>query len=265
MNRDRQTVSGTRVGVWLACLAAVDLSTGCSSGPMITKTVYEDRSAWIRLEINPDTESGRPAGPTEATPPVSSGTISGLLKGLQAEKDYNPGLISMATGKKSYNPAFVEAELMVLAPQLAKALTMAAPNERAAYCLTADIVADERFVTTGWAYIKKPHLHFRIEEWRTPVRVKSPAVPTSEACKVKPLPGYKTSDRMFQVDYNPKALIVTHGPMGRSLYNGRGEIMFKLDALAAAVPAADQGGGTPMPAAGIPPAQAGREKPAGAR
>jgi len=216
----------------------------------VTKTVYEDRSAWIRLEINPDAEPDKAPHATDAAPPLASGTISGLLKGLQAEKDYNPGLISFAIGKKYYNAAFVPAELMVLAPQAAKALALAAPNERVGYCLTADFSADERFITPGCMYVKKPFLHFRIEEWRTPVRVKSPAVPTSEACRVKPLPGYKTSDRLFQIDYNPKTLIVTHGPMGRSLYNGRGEVMFRLEAVAALAPAPEPAGDRPSASAG---------------
>jgi len=215
---------------WVSLLLIL-VATGCAAPPKVTKVLYEDRSAWIRLEVNPDADRGASAIPSDSTLVPSSSALTSLLKGFQAEKDYSPGVISFAVGKKYYNEAFVAAELAVLAPQLAKGLALASPEERVAYCLTADWSADERFVTTGWVYLKKPYLHFKLEEWRTPIRVKSPAVPTSEACLIKPIPGYKTSDRFFQLDYAPKTLIVTHGPLGRSIYNGAGEVMFKLAGL----------------------------------
>jgi hypothetical protein len=208
-------------------LVAAEFVTGCVSRPVITKTIYEDRSAWIRLEINPDADESAQAADKDQGPP-SSATLAALLKGFQAEKDYNPGLLSFATGKSYYNRAFVDPELMVLAPQLAKGLVQASPSERVAYCLAVDYSASERFITTGWVYIVRPHLYFKLVEWRTPVRVKSPAVPTSEACRIKPIPGVKTSDRFFKLDYSPKNFIETFGPMGASIMNGRGEVVFKL-------------------------------------
>lgn len=217
------------IGVMVS-LAAIGFLTGCASQPIVTTTIYEDRSAWIRLEINPDADDSVTASRDGLTPP-SSATITALFKGLKAEKDYNAGVISYAIDKSFYNRIFVEPELMVLTPQLAKGLAMASPQERVAFCLTADYVADERFITTGWVYLKKPYLYFKLVEWRTPIRVKSPATPTGEACLVKPFPGTKTVDRFFQLDYEPRNLIVTHGPLGESIYNKRGEVVFKLAGL----------------------------------
>jgi hypothetical protein len=137
----------------------------------------------------------------------------------------------MAMGKSYYNRAFADPELLVLAPKLAKGLATASAKERVAYCLTADYSADERFITTGWVYYEAPYLHFKLVEWRTPVRVNSPATPTAEACLVKPIPGTKTADRFFQLEYEPRRLIVTHGPMGKSIYDRRGEVVFKLAGL----------------------------------
>ncbi len=213
---------------WIGLLLIL-LATGCASPPVVTKTIYEDRSAWIRLEINPDADESVMASGNDLPP--SSATIAALLKGFQAEKDYNPGLISFATGKTYYNRAFVDPELMVLTPQLAKGLAQASHRERVAYCLAVDYSADERFITTGWVYIRKPHLYFKLVEWRTPVHVKSPAVPTSEACQIKPIPGVKTADRFFKLDYAPKSFIETFGPLGASIMNKRGEVVFKLAGL----------------------------------
>lgn len=234
------TESVREIIAWVGLLLILS-AVGCATQPKVTKVLYEDRSAWIRLEVNPDADRGASAVPSDSTLVPSSSRLTALLEGFAAEKDYNAGLISAAIGKKYYNQTFVPAELAVLAPQLARGLAMASPGERVAYCLTADWSADERFITTGWAYIKKSYLHFKLVEWRTPVRVKSPAAPTSEACLVKPIPGYKTSDRFFQLDYTPKSLIVTHGPLGRSIYNGAGEVEFKLVEVAAFKPALPEG------------------------
>ena len=225
--------------IWTGLLLIL-VATGCAAPPKVTKVLYEDRSAWIRLEINPDADESVPASANDPALP-SSATLAALFKGFQAEKDYNPGLVSFITGKTSYNRMFVDPELMVLAPQLAKALAQASPLERVAYCLTADYSPDERFITTGWVYIKKPHLYFKLVEWRTPVRVKSPAVPTSEACVIKPIPGVKTADRFFKMDYAPKAFIETFGPMDASIMNKRGEVVFKLAEVTAFKPAVPEG------------------------
>jgi hypothetical protein len=243
VTRDKRGVTmeptpGKPRGAWrdwtVTVLVCVLLISGCVSQPVVTKTLYEDRSAWIRLETNPSAGKGVGEVSAHDLSPPSSAIMKALLKGFRADKDYNAGLISMAIGKTYFNDTFVEPELMVLAPQLAKGLAMASPGERVAYCLTADYSADERFITTGWVYLKKPYLYFKLVEWRTPVRVKSPATPTAEACLVKPIPGTKTADRFFQLDYEPKAHILTHGPMGKSIYDKRGEVVFKLATLDAA-------------------------------
>jgi hypothetical protein len=223
------TESLREIIVWVGLLLIL-VAIGCTTPPKVTKVIYEDRSAWIRLETNPDADESVVAPDNDPASP-SSATLAALFKGFQAEKDYNPGLLSFAVGKTYYNRMFVDPELMVLAPQLAKGLAQASPKERVAYCLAVDYSASERFITTGWVYIRKPHLYFKLVEWRTPIRVKSPAVPTSEACLVKPIPGVKTADRFFKMDYEPKDFIETFGPLGASIMNKRGEVVFKLAGL----------------------------------
>jgi hypothetical protein len=230
MNDSRFRCDLLRLTALAGSLFATVLAVGCAAQPVMTQVIYEDRSAWIRLETNPDADKSVTASGNEPTPP-SSTTIAALLRGFRSEKDYTPGVISFAMGKSYYNNTFVEPELMVLTPQLAKGLATASPKERVAYCLTVDYLPDERFITTGWVYIKGPHLYFKLVEWRTPIRVKSPAVATSEACQVKPIPGVKTADRFFKIDYSPKSLIETYGPLGGSIMNKRGEVVFKLAGL----------------------------------
>ncbi len=217
----------------VVCAIATALAfTACATTPVVTQTLYIDRSTWITLETNPYAGelSAGPTGDLVSVP--SPAILAALLKGFTTEKDYNVGIIGMAMGKAGYAQAFVQPEISMLAAQLAKGLAKASSNERVGYCLTADRSPTERFITTGWAYIRKSHLHFKLTEYRTPIMVSSPIAPTSEACQIKPVPGTKTADRFFRLDYEPKTLLVTdHGILGKDIFNGRGEVVFQLDRL----------------------------------
>lgn len=141
----------------------------------------------------------------------------------------------MIFGRPGEYNAFVETEIASLTPHLAKGLKMAAPNERIAFCMTVDYTARERFITTGWVRVKKPYVYFKLVEYRTPVQLPSPAVSTAEACRTKPIPGTKTADRFFKLDYEPRDAVVpqglTSGLMAGIDYNGRGEVVFKISRL----------------------------------
>jgi hypothetical protein len=211
-------------------------ATACATQPVVTRTIYEDRSTWVALEVNPYAEkeaSPRSQGEISSLP--TPAMLKALLKGFRVEKDYNTGFVGGLMGRSDYSVAFVEAELAALTPHLAKGLAAASPKERVAYCMAVDYTPTERFITTGYAYIKSPYFYFKIIEYRTPVRVKSPATSTSEACRVKPIPGTKTIDRFFKLDYEPKEFLVMHSPLpsiqAGTMFNDRGEVVFKLVAF----------------------------------
>jgi hypothetical protein len=224
---------------------AISLLTACATTePLVTRAVYNDRSAWIRLEVNPYAEEvSKDTFPAESVTP-SAGVLAALLEGFHAQKDSSPGPGSWMLGKRSYDRAFAEAEILLLSAQLAKGFSMASQKEWVAYCLTADFSATERLITTGWAYVRPPYFYFRLNEYRTAVRVPSPATSTPDACRTKPVPGSRTADRFFKLDYEPKELVVTHGIFGGTMfksrgeiYNSRGEVEFKLEGLSTLKPA----------------------------
>jgi hypothetical protein len=229
---DTSCMSAVVSAIWMFAAAA---HSGCTTTPIVTRTIYEDRSMWIRLEEDPHLAkiTPQPAGSGEADVPLTSGVLAAWLKGFRVETDRGP--IGMLLGRPGEYNAFVEAEIAGLTPQLAKALKAAGPTERVAYCMTVDYSAQERFITTGWVYVKNPHLYFKLVEYRTPVKVGSPAVSTKEACKTKPLPGVKTADRFFRLDYSPDDAVVkyglTSGLMAGIDRNQRGEVVFKLTRL----------------------------------
>lgn len=219
-------------------LAFLVLATqvGCATQPVITRTIYEDRSLWVRLEVNPDAEKAAPAASMnsdDADLALTPALLAAWMRGFRAETARGP--VGMLFGRPGEYNAFVETEIASLTPHLAKGLKTATPNERVAYCMTVDYSARERFITTGWVYAKKPYLYFKLVEYRTPVQVASPAVPTAEACRTKPIPGTKTADRFFRLDYEPRDAVVqqglTSGLMAGIDFNGRGEVVFKISRL----------------------------------
>jgi len=217
-------------------LLVIANQAGCATQPVVTRTIYEDRSLWVRLEVNPDAEKVASTAKTVPEDPelaMTPALLSAWMRGFRAETDRGP--IGMIFGRPGEYNAFVETEIAAFTPHLAKALKAAAPNERVGYCMSVDYTAKERFITTGWVYARKPYLYFRLVEYRTPVQVASPAVPTAEGCRAKPIPGTRTADRFFRLDYEPRDAVVkyglTPGLMAGIDYNGRGEVVFKISHL----------------------------------
>lgn len=217
-------------------LLVIANQVGCATQPVVTRTIYEDRSLWVRLEVDPDAGKVSPAAKMnsdDADLALTPALLAAWMRGFRAETARGP--VGMLFGRPGEYNAFVETEIASLTPHLAKGLKVAAPNELVAYCMTVDYTAKERFITTGWVYAKKPYLYFKLVEYRTPVQVASPAVPTAEACRAKPIPGTKTADRFFRLDYEPSDAVVkqglTSGLMAGIDYNGRGEVVFKISRL----------------------------------
>jgi hypothetical protein len=226
----------------LACLTLLTglLQAGCASQPVVTKELYQDRSMWVRLEKNPYAEPAETAAksdkPSDETQ-LTAGALAAWLKGFRVLTDR--GIYGMAAGKDATTPAFVEQEIMALTPHLATALALAKPDERVAYCFVADRNQEERYITTASFYVKKPHIYYKLDEYRTLVRVPSLAASTSDACRTKPQPGYKTADRYFRLEYEPIEFVVGEAGffeqygsfMAATIMNRRGEVVFKLSSL----------------------------------
>lgn len=219
--------------VGAAIYVSASVLAGCVKQAVVTKSIFKDRSVWVRLELDPD--KGRPASSsagefTSLRDELTAATLSAWMRGFRVEADRGP--VGMLFGRPGESPAFVEPEIAALTPHLSKGLKIAGDHEHVAYCMTVDYSPTERFITTGWMHVRGPYLYFKISEYRTPVTVDSPAVPTVEACNTKPLPGVKTADRLFRLDYQPHDVVVgqglTSGLMAGADRNARGEIVFSL-------------------------------------
>ncbi len=221
---------GVVMGVGLVVLA------GCTKPMVITKTIQADRDLWVRLERDPSLPNLAPVPRGEYAAlhdGLTAATLSAWMRGFQVETDRGP--VGMMFGRPGERSAFVEPEIAALTPYLAKGLQLADASERVAYCMTVDYSPRERFITTGWMRLSGPYLLFRIIEYRTPVSVDSPMVSSVEACQVKPIPGVKTADRFFKLDYQPHEVVVpqglTAGFMSGADRNAAGEIVFSIPRL----------------------------------
>ena len=211
--------------------------SGCAKQPVITKEIYQDRSMWVRLEKYPYPEPPYPETRPEEETSLSPGQLAAWLKGFRVLTDR--GIMGMATGKGATEPAFVEQEILTLTPHLAKALAAAKPDEQVGYCFTADRSLNERYITTAAIYVRKPYIYYKLNEWRSLIKVSSLSTPTSEACQTKPQPGYKTEDRYFRLEYEPEEFVVGATGflakyasfMAATIQNGRGEVVFRLSSF----------------------------------
>jgi len=220
-----------------ACLALTLgwLNFGCAGRPALTRELYQDRMLWVWLEENPYANKAV-SGQSDEPVSLSAGTVAAWMKGFRVLTDR--GLYGAAAGKSAMDQAFVEAEMFALGPHLAKGLAMAKPNERVAYCFSVDRDGNERYITTAYLYIQQPYLYYRLEEYRTLIRAKSPMASTSEVCLAKPKPGYATADRYFRLEYEPEEFVAGYGVVERFgsfmagiVENRRGEVVFKLASI----------------------------------
>jgi hypothetical protein len=222
------------VGRTLVCLGLISF-VGCAARPVITKEVYEDRNIWVRLEKNPyagETAKAQPDAQGQKTQ-LTAPALAAWMKGFRVLTER--GIVGMASGKSETEKAFVEQEILALTPYLAKALTLASSQERVAYCFAVDRNGNERYITTAWLFVQPPYLYYKLEEYRTLVRVPSLATATHEACLTKPQPGYKTEDRYFRLEYEPESFVAGYGAvekygsfMAGIIQNRRGEVVFNL-------------------------------------
>lgn len=72
------------------------------------------------------------------------------------------------------NPLLREDELRELAPYLSEALQKAGPNERVYFqTRTPQLTKYDRVVVEGWLAIRDPYLYLTIEQFRTPIPIRT--------------------------------------------------------------------------------------------
>ncbi len=143
----------------------VVLLAGCAVPHVPSRTVYEDPTNFVRVELDPNVLPDKPD--TRHTHPATIGTdlMTDILKGLTV-RDHKTFVQVWFTGEAPREPAFRDEEIAFLALQLSVALSKAAPNERVTFYLSYPQTSVKREITSGGIYALGDELHFALSNQR---------------------------------------------------------------------------------------------------
>ena len=138
---------------------------GCAVPHVPSRTVYEDPTNFVRVELDRRVLPERPE--TRHTHPVMVATdeMAAILKGLTV-RDRRLRVHVWIAGEAAFEPAFTEMEIELLAEKLADALAKATPDERVTYYLSYPQTSVKRQITSGGLYVQGSELHFTVSNHR---------------------------------------------------------------------------------------------------
>jgi hypothetical protein len=140
-----------RIQIALAGLALC-LSVGCAADPPPI-VIHEDQplSVWLKFDPSSGTGHSHPAA-------ISSEQVATILRGIGVQpRDHIAGFGLFA--KKSGAPAFLSAEVAVLAPFLSQAFAKASPKDMVTFYLVSRNVDHGDLITSGGLFLRNRHLY----------------------------------------------------------------------------------------------------------
>ncbi|MCE3224945.1 MAG: uncharacterized protein K0S58_3125 [Nitrospira sp.] len=140
-----------RIRLAVAAVALV-LSVGCTLDPQPI-IIHEDTplSVWLKFDPSADAGHSHPAA-------ISSDQIAAILRGIGLQpRDHIAGFGLFA--KKSGAPAFLSAEVAVLAPFLSQAFAKASPKDMVTFYLLSRNADQGDLVTSGGLFLRNRHLY----------------------------------------------------------------------------------------------------------
>jgi hypothetical protein len=155
-----------RVTFHVSRMTAVLVSCAACAIPQVpSRTVYEDPTNFVRLEIDSTVLPEWPPSAHSHPASISVEDIASVLRQLKVQ-EHRVALQRMIQGDAPRVPAFSEEEIALLAPRLSEALAQAKPNERVTFYLSYPQTSIKRVITTGGLYVRGTELHFILGNWR---------------------------------------------------------------------------------------------------
>ncbi len=141
------------------------LLSGCAVPHVPSRTVYEDPTNFVRVELDPNVLPDKPD--TRHTHPVviSTEIMADILKGFTV-RERKTFVQVWFVGEAPREPAFRNEEIAFLALQLSVALSKASPDERVTFYLSYPQTSVKREVTSGGIYTMGDELHFALSNQR---------------------------------------------------------------------------------------------------
>lgn len=148
------------------CLFLARGLLGCASPPFYSYLVYENPTAFVRLEFSPWADSDRPQTWNAHPVTLSRGQIHKALEGLRV-REHRAAPIRWVRGMAEREPAFRKEEMEVLIPRLLEGLELAVPQEIVTFYVSHPMNATKREVTSGGLYVTEGRLHIILSNYRT--------------------------------------------------------------------------------------------------
>lgn len=148
---------------WIVCL--VWLLAGCTPPPIYSYLVYENPTAFVRLEPSPWVDQEDPKTWNAHPVTLARHQLSEALKGLLV-REHRAGLILWIRGIAEELPAFREEEVELLATRLQEGLDLAVPQEVVTFYISHPVNSTRREVTSGGLFVLDGHLHLILSNHR---------------------------------------------------------------------------------------------------
>ncbi|NJN69248.1 MAG: hypothetical protein HC801_02370 [Nitrospira sp.] len=142
--------------------------TACQNRPLLTGSIYEDQSLFVRLVVD-QTVGGGHSHPASMTTEEMVAVLSGIM--VEEPSSLIPSVPLPGKDKEPpRHPAFSVAEVGFLAPLLTKGLESAKPEEIVTFYWITQQPPPTEQVTSGGVFIDGDHLHFLLSNYRSPTR-----------------------------------------------------------------------------------------------
>jgi hypothetical protein len=211
----------------LLLLAAL---AGCAVPHVPSRTVYEDPTNFVRVELDPYVLPDKPE--TRHTHPAVIGTelMSDILRGFTVRERKTFVQVWFA-GEASREPAFRDEEIAFLALQLSVGLSKAAPDERVTFYLSYPQTSIKREVTSGGLYVTGDELHFTLSNQREIYGIPAYGMVYDRRYPVLPI-----VPKDFDVFFEPESAVIvrTYSLWARMWGLDRDEIVIDLKRLPSA-------------------------------
>lgn len=215
----------------------VSLLVGCAVPYVPSRTVYEDPTNFVRVELDPNVLPDKPD--TRHTHPADVGTelMTDVLKGITV-RDHKTFVQVWFAGEAPRELAFRDEEIAFLALQLSVALSKASPDERATFYLSYPQTSVKREITSGGVYVMGDELHFALSNRREIYGIPAYGMVYDRRYPVLPV-----SPKDFDVFFEPEHAVIlkTFSLWARMWGLDRDEIVIDLKKLPSARATASAG------------------------
>ena len=154
---------GWRAGFFLFLVTGA--LAGCAAPPLYSYLVYENPTAFVRLEFSPWVDAEDPQTWNAHPVTLSRRQIQKALRGLRV-REHRPALVRWISGVATMEPVFHDEEIELLWPRILEGLEMAVPQELVTFYVSHPVNATKREVTSGGLYVTEQALHIILSNYR---------------------------------------------------------------------------------------------------